>query len=339
MQRGAVSNAWLDEATLPYVTWIMSVRYFQPDIFCHECVPNFPSNVFDEILNDGKPQLKDVYSLEPQQLWFDAQPLDDDKDLTPPPSEWSIITEVFSPEDLGCPVRRRRRYSAGFWSPRCQTLRGLSLSDFCFRRLACDGTVFLQADPVMVSGGSSFSGISFLEISQEFMIASQVNRLEGRLFQAFRAGFCDSDFKHWTVPFAIVDLTQSEAWRGIDTQVLPTQLRKSKLWDLVTARLVGEAALWLSQGFAHPEAIGLPKSMTGRFPFQMDVFGSPQSSTSSTSTASTRHPSLALSERLAMAGNAMNVMQVSAWIAFVLAHLRSVSPDADVGMCSDNVPV
>ncbi len=233
-------------------------------------------------------------------------------------------------------MRRLRRYTAGIWLPRCTGL-GLTKSDFermFYRHSVASPVVYFKADPVMVSNTVS---------EDAELIASQVDRLEGRTLQACRTGLCSSDLRTWTVPCALADLRQSETWGRIDVAIMPALLRKSLIYEMVSGRLVGEVALWLAQGFPHPLTLGLSDSGSAaclKFSFGCCHLA-PQSTQPSSGTCGTgsqgsgvnqvcdvsqANPLLAVSvgDRRAMAGNAMNITQVSAFLAFVFSSLSEV---------------
>ena len=61
-------------------------------------------------------------------------------------AEWSIDTFVFSPTDIGAPVRRPRRYSMGLWLPNIGRI--VDYPDFkvtYFQPQVSSAVVFLQA--------------------------------------------------------------------------------------------------------------------------------------------------------------------------------------------------
>ena len=161
MPRG-VANAWLDEATLPCLTWIFGLRYYQPDMFQHECVDMFPAKqIFQSILQGTVQDVpKCVYARPIPLEWQERLPVDDDiKDglssqgadsADEMKQEWWVFTVVFGPDDIGAPTIRKRRYSIGYWLPHIRP-QSSSLDTagfrgrFC-RPLSCDASVYLNAD-------------------------------------------------------------------------------------------------------------------------------------------------------------------------------------------------
>jgi hypothetical protein len=319
MARATVANKWLDKATLPCLIWLLSTRYWQPDVWIHECVPGFPDSIFSTVFGDTLPgQLKDVYALSPPPGWADQAPVlsqtSDCQEDESTVSEWAVVTEVFSAEQLGVPVKRPRRYSAGFWLPRCSLRPGVDFKQQFCRRLRLDASIYFAADPAMQ--GCSAGDDDTLHS----MNSSQAVRLESRLCEAFRLGHCDAGFRNWTVPVALVDVTQSESWRKIETQCVPTLLTGSKLYDMVSSQVVGEVSLWLSQGFPHPSAIGVGAASIAQLDFSFPcglqaIDGAPGASSQQAARPLTK------AERLRLAGNAMNLTQVSAWFAFVVGSM------------------
>ena len=56
-------GVWLDPATLPFMTWLYSCRYYQPDAINHECVAGFPVTMLTKVLNDDpQSQLKCIHA-------------------------------------------------------------------------------------------------------------------------------------------------------------------------------------------------------------------------------------------------------------------------------------
>jgi len=353
-------NRWLDSATVPCLVWLMSVRFYQPDIFIHECVPAFPSTIFQTVLNDTSgTQMKNVYAVDRPEFSlmlpgksaghagdYDDSPSDD---LVLP--EWALCTKFFSPEDLGVPHRRQRCYTAGVWKPRFPSLN-FGLVHFeheFFRTLELSAKVFFEVDPAMASQGS------------RPMISAQANRLETHLVRAAEKGLCNQDFSEWRVPVAVVNLLQSNAWAAISTTSLPSLLRKGRLWDLTSGAEVGEVSVWLAQGFPHPLAGGLPDCLRADFSFKCchdessasgsvpDLAvargGGGSSPKDLASGARSRlrvgapqvHHGFKLSDRLSLVGNAMNLWQVTAVLVFAFSCVGS--PDTDSksgGSCGGN---
>ena len=96
-------DQWLHPPALVFFAWLYAMRYYEPDGIFHECVGNFPSHIFSDILNSQAEQLKCVYSVD-----MPKQPGSTDEDNK---DEWGIETLLFSPVDLGIPVNRIRRYT------------------------------------------------------------------------------------------------------------------------------------------------------------------------------------------------------------------------------------
>jgi len=321
MCRGSsCNNKWLDRAALPCLAWLATIRYFQPDVFLHECTPAFPLGIFHEVLNDTSRghHAKHPSARPLPHSWFDGLEDDAADNDVQQLAEWCFLSEVFSPDQLGKPVRRSRRYTAGYWRPGCQLRLAIDFRSMFCRQLLLDASVYFQADPDML-GQSVSRELADLNIGQE-------SRLEAQLCAAARAGQCDSNFEHWSVSFAIVDLTQSVGWRGVSTEVLPALLRRSKLWDLVSAQPVGEVALWLAQGFPHPRAVGLAPAVLQSITIPCGATGPSDSASSRTELLYCRGPEHTVVERLSLIGNAMNLTQVSAWLAFAFASIDRVLP-------------
>ena len=95
-------DKFLDKATLVFFTWLYHWRFIQPDMILHENTAGFPSYIFNDIRNaTPHGQVKCVASRLPREGW-------EAKDDGAP--QWTVDSETFSPEHLGIPSSRARRY-------------------------------------------------------------------------------------------------------------------------------------------------------------------------------------------------------------------------------------
>ncbi len=193
-----------------------------------------------------------------------------------------------------------------------------------FRRLMLGAKAFLDADP-------EFSKPSRAK-DNEAIIANRAVRLEDHLVSAVKAGMCNSDFEDWQVPCALVDLTQTEQWGRVSVEVMPALLRRTMLYDMVSGRLVGEISAWLAQGFPHPAARGLSPDLQSWCSFgfcqesgqEENTSHSPGAASSTDVGPSDTRVQLTSSDRLELVGNAMNLLQVSAWCVQVFGAITGL---------------
>ncbi len=182
----------------------------------------------------------------------------------------------------------------------------------------------MEADPSTSSGRSQASSSQ----GDVDIIPNQAVRMETRLCAAHKAGFRDEEFEAWSVQVALVDLAQSAEWGGIAVDALPALLRKQKIYDLVSGQLLGEVGAWVAQGFPHPAALGVSLAVKARFSFrcghnalQLESTKPAASSAAAAQTSPGSCTEFSRNDRLSWVGNAMNVLQISAWLVHVLQHV------------------
>lgn len=152
-------------------------------------------------------------------------------------------------------------------------------------------------------------------------------RLDGHMMQAVKHNMCDDTFQKWFVRFAIVDVNNTEIYQGkAHTEIAPTLLTKSKLWNLVEDAGIPLSVHWLMQGFPHPMATTVPAAIRDRCPFpallQQGTDSGTDMSTSrgrASSSAAGEKACLTLSQERRLVGNAMNIAQVSAVLLHCIA--------------------
>ena len=163
------------------------------------------------------------------------------------------------------PADRRRRYSGGVWNPYIVFSADLDVNTFkerFYQPLTTDASIFLNADP----SRGAVQEQSFYPKELEDLSSVESCKCEDYLVRAKARGLCSAE-DQWTIAFALVDLTQNASFRSIATVKFPALLRRTRLWDLVTDKPIGEVPLWLCQGFPHPAALGLPEELKEEFPF------------------------------------------------------------------------
>eukprot|EP00959_Pyramimonas_sp_CCMP1952_P089962 1883034-Pyramimonas_sp.AAC.1 len=107
-----LSGGWLDESTLPFLTWAYSARFYEPDTALEENVLSFDHQILDDILNDATPgMLKAVTARSTVPGPADG---DDEK-------SYKCVSTEFGPSDLGIPSSRFRKYTAFHLQPFVET--------------------------------------------------------------------------------------------------------------------------------------------------------------------------------------------------------------------------
>ena len=99
-------------------------------------------------------------------------------------------------------------------------------------------------------------------------------RLEGWRTLAERNGliqWSEADGEHfWSqdVDMCVVNVQQNDNYfKKLGTEVMPTLMRKSLLWDLVRERAVSVAEGWLIQGVPHPDVVELDELTRSKCPY------------------------------------------------------------------------
>ena len=301
-------NGWLDVATLPFLVWGFSTRFYEPDSVFQENVPRFPESELMSIIGDmSEGVLKDIHT----------RPLVASEEVEP--RRYKMHAQVFSPVDLGIPSQRMRQYTALHLSPWVQFDLGVSFEDVCFRALETDASIFLNAFPKHVrcqelqlmfklrAKGCSTDALD----DQMVCDRSALNNGDhGRLeswhcwSRAPKNGLQDGSGK-WTSSFALVDLTQNARFSNrANAGSMPCLLTGTLLWDLVNEQLVPAAVHWLAQGFAHPAAEGVSEDNRAAWPFSKSLLDP-----SSDAALSYKHQRM-------LTGNAMHWSSVGAWLLF-----------------------
>lgn len=111
------------------------MRFYEPDGILHECVPSFPPHILSDIMNDPEMKLKCTTSVIPD---FDPDRVED----------WGMVTNVFSPLNLGIPVNRLRRYTWLYNKASFDLMLARSFEDVFVEEPKCGAELTLRASPV-----------------------------------------------------------------------------------------------------------------------------------------------------------------------------------------------
>ena len=296
--------SWCHPSSLGTLSWAFSMRYFEPDDIDHECVRNFPEEVFNGIFAETDGILKSPF--------------------LPPSSPYvgyTMRTKVFSPTDLGIPSMRHRKYSR--WKLGNEQVPSISFEDLLFRSLDASPDIYFVANaharcaeweefhgdqkskPVVASNASNMlTDISHLS-------TAALNKLEGYDTLAKKLGLHNPDAapgSEWSESCVIVNLKQTaEHVKFVHWDAMPTLLRHSLLFDLVRRNTLTVAEAWLVQGFPHPDVHSLADFAADSFPF----IGPMQSADGESN--SQRLP---IRRQLSLIGNSMHRAAVGHWILY-----------------------
>ena len=109
---------------------------------------------------------------------------------------------------------------------------------------------------------------------------------------------------------AVVNLANTSVYGTISTETIPTLLRNSCLYDLVSDKPVKLSTYWLAQGYPHP-AVACGSEL--RHPF-----GHLLSPTDTNGGGDGDEP-LSENEQRVLLGNGMHVAMVGSWLVYCLA--------------------
>lgn len=322
------AGGWMSESTLPFLVWLYSTRYMEPQMGLHECVKGFPESALKRVL--GCPAEKCLKAPEALPLG-DIDPADE-------ASGYEVMSHVFSPCDLGIPVRRTRKYSS-FHLRRFisgGTLEEVGFADMLFTNMRVAGSIYLVAP-------DKAQKVEFAEVRSKYvkkkaprrvisddakstdimLEPGDYQRLEGWKLAAIHAGLCEVDQSQlssdsasagqWKVPLAVVNVSQSAARHdgrgicGIDTQMMPTLLPGSVLVDLCRERVIFAAEMWIMHGYPHPDFAQVSPSAARLFPC-------PELVQADQTCSKADHFNSAEQRRLV--GNSMHWAQVGAWFLY-----------------------
>ena len=132
-------------------------------------------------------------------------------------------------------------------------------------------------------------------------------RLKDAMLVAERKGWVNAQGR---VPkMLLFDCTQRVEFNDhFSTQVFPTLLKQTKLWNFGRGLLVPVASHWLAMGFPHPLIGDVPEDLKGFFPFSPGLLQS----------GGDGDPFHVYRQR-SLTGNAMHWAAISCWLTYVLA--------------------
>ena len=191
--------------------------------------------------------------------------------------KYKMKSVVVCPGEIGCPSKRKRRYSM-FGLQGVMEFLGIDFMRLFAKDLKHDLSVYLKATPSMIASHTrkqlaSRHGVFVEDISApgesvepELAFSSgEWIRLQGFLDLARETGLLDANGQ-WSCKAAIVDLKQTRGFsQSICTGSMPCLIRGSVLTDIVTLRKLLVEELFLLQGYAHTAL--LDASVGGTFPF------------------------------------------------------------------------
>ena len=254
-------TGWLHPSTLPCLCWAYSLRFAEPDMIAHECVPAFQAEELLKIINSRR--------VGGHRFHYGRQ-------LAPP--RYRMQSCVFSPHTFGFPTERRRRYSMfvlggvveflpdidffGAFERECD-LDGLDVSALlcapaALREAHVAERIAVKHDlqPGDVSEPGGFLDPVLAYTGGEWIRRGGFMRLAEKQGLLHSAEGQDLASASWECRAAVVDLSQTSSHRTtLATWHMPCLQRNSGLADLVSGRLVLVEELCLSLGFAHPQLV------------------------------------------------------------------------------------
>ena len=256
---------WLDKSTLPFVVWAYSTRFYEPDTIIEENVPQFQKEVLHNILNVlSANALKDVYTRSYHQQAIDI--CDPGSAMVITSRKYDHHGEVFSPTLLGVPSERWRQYNVFNLWPFVQGKFGVPFDALFYRQLKCNASIDFQLESehlrtyevneVADSVRNEISVDEAMEWDGDLgaLCEGSYHRLDSLWALATKSELCnyDREFVEPVPPIALVNVTQSESFKTVKTDVVPALLRRTVLYDLRREKLILAAEHWLAQGFPHP---------------------------------------------------------------------------------------
>ena len=301
-------NGWLDVATLPFLVWCYSTRFFEPDSILQENVACFPEEeMFSIFQESGADVLKDL----------EARPLHPLESAGKLQRQYMMQSKVFSPTDLGIPCNRLRKYTAMHLSPWVKCRFGISFENLFFRELRADASIYLNGVPAAEHGKEVLDRLRAfgreaaagrVDSDSHALSAGDSARLESWVHWAGKQGFLD-ETGCWRPKFALADVTQNAQFRQrlCVEAAMPCLLTHTLLFDLVSGRLVTACSHWLAQGFPHPAGRGVQQQLKAAFPFDDTILDG------------TSSEGLSYSSQRILAGNAMHWNAIGSWLLYNLS--------------------
>ncbi|MCP4243677.1 MAG: hypothetical protein GY772_24245 [bacterium] len=279
---------WLDPESIAALVWAFSANQMRPDHIIDECTQGFDHEFFASVFAEH-------YTIHPLK---------------------------FCPTQLGIPAHRPRKYTHLSSRTSLLPFREDEFGRVAFRELVLDGRVFLQAPPDLVSDyvrqlgesrGIPAPAAGMPHSSSAVMPVSDRLRKDKFVELAKRRGV-------YQTREVIVNVTQNADYWGSLMSVVPTLLRRSRLY-----------ALSLDRGFLpleHFVVQGLPLFLPEQNEYA-GLLAFPRGFLQSLSPTQMRH----------LTGNSMALPAVGSVLAFVIAcsggSERVSVWDADMGLHGD----
>ena len=318
MARAVQTGGWLDVASLPFMVWCCSTRFYEPDLILQENVCRFPEQELQRIFNDfSDGVLKDLCT----------RPFDADEGTQ---RCYEMQVHSFSPTDLGVPSNRQRQYASFSLYPWVKLETAALTFEAMFHRSQRVGPeIYLNAVPhsVLISELKSearhrgWEGGARLLVQNDALTTGSRARLESWHCWANKAADLKDENGVWQHELALADVTQNPRFKNrVDVNYMPCLLTHTVLWDLVQDSMVPVMVHWLAQGFPHPSALSLRPDIARSFPFDPSLIEHGSES------------ALSLSAQRVLTGNAMHGSCIGSWFLFnmvgtdrtrVQAHMAS----------------
>ena len=300
---------WLSSATLDFLAWAFSTRFYGPDLVIEENVPASPIDVLVEIMCErGSKILKSVCARVPDlETEVDSSEESDDhsctttvefsKDSDDDDESYTSISKLFCPTGLGIPSFRPRRYS-GFALTSYLTMKEhISLEELFFKNLAVGPEVYMSATP-----DGHATDFEFLELAPSHFDNLDVRCRSYRLDTLAKSDVLENK------KVSLTKICQTESWGGsYYYEAAPTLLKNTTLYDHVTERHVWPLTHWLVQGFP----VGLSKEVTkeqaSALPFSSDLIDV------------SNKKCLTARQQKKLTGNSMHWSACGAWYIYCMA--------------------
>lgn len=299
-------GGFLDDATLPCLVWWHSSRRLRPSDILHECVPSFNPDVFDDSSHDE---------------------LDSTTD-----GEYKRFSIIFSPVHLGVPSSRSRIYSwfnanipvdtarfhrifrSLFFHDCATTAKIYIVVPDSVRALHREAWARQQGQYVIGDNSSVVACVA----EREYFLPFGCDHFRQR-WLAYADRSCCGRRRSELPECHLIPCDQSPEYyrRSCKGDVVPTLMRHSSLFDIISGCEVLPAEHFLIQGFPVPE-VGLSSELCAFFPFSSIFSHLPVEDRNSSF--------LSDAQMRRLAGNSFHVAAVGAMMQF----MWSVHPELPV---------
>lgn len=232
-------SGWFHEATLVFLVYFYSRRFYQPDRIFIECVPQMEWMMILDIMNEdlGK-QTSDALAL------------------INGGAAWYFERLENNPVEMGLPVRRERQWLSLVlsFSHQGEKLVCVDYQTAFSRKMVADLKVFLD---VTDDGAQP--------------VGEPDHRIDGHRLAAVAQGMCTPCLREWKADAVICQSQANAGYIGNPQDViLPTLTRASRFYDLVSDKPLHIASYYLAQGWMHPLASSLTTDIIERFPWNIE---------------------------------------------------------------------